>query len=319
MYRVTQHRPHALVACGVEIPSVTDFDTNLIRSTTPSVEFDDDETDTAAPISDSPSKGREGLPSGFRMRADAHYVDELTSTSARLPGPAAPNADAEVQRAEQMDRMQRLLERLSADLATIQSVAGLIGDAASPLARRLHLDLIQAEAWRSAWLIEAHRLLNGDRRSDVRPRPIGPMLERLRQGFSAESRLRGTSLQVRTSDWNATVAVDETVILTAIAGALLATVGLVGDRDCHAPLRVTVEALAGQLRTVEVAQDEVEAPAIAGVRFFDLGWTDRPGGWLAAVGAATAKAVARQHGGHAALLVGEPRGTVVRLNLTPAH
>jgi hypothetical protein len=100
---------------------------------------------------------------------------------------------------------------------------------------------------------------------------------------------------------------------------LFATLGLLGGREACAPVRVSVEALGGELRTIEVAQDDVEAPAAASLRFFEQEWVERPGGWLAAIGAATARAVARHHGGHAALLAADRRGTIVRLNLAAAH
>jgi hypothetical protein len=212
-----------------------------------------------------------------------------------------------------------MFERLGADLTTIGSVAALLSEEASPMARRQHVALIQAEAWRASWLVQAHAIIGGQHCSDVRPRQLGPMLERIRQGFAAESRLSGVPINLRTSDWSASVAVDEGVIVAAIAGGLFATLGLIGGRESAGPVRVTVEALAGELRTIEIAQDDVEAPAVASLRFFDLDWSDRPGGWLSAMGAATARAVARQHGGHAALLLGERRGTVVRLNLTQTH
>ena len=48
-------------------------------------------------------------------------------------------------------------------------------------------------------------------------------------------------------------------------------------------------------------------------------WTDRPGGFLAAIGALSARAAAQQHGGSASAAVGERRGTAIRLNLARTH
>ena len=74
--------------------------------------------------------------------------------------------------------------------------------------------------------------------------------------------------------------------------------------------------LAGELRVVEVTQDEASLPAGARARFFDSTWTDRPGGWTAAIGAAVARAVAQHHGGEAALVPAGKRGTTLRLTFT---
>jgi hypothetical protein len=55
------------------------------------------------------------------------------------------------------------------------------------------------------------------------------------------------------------------------------------------------------------------------VRFFDLAWADRPGGWLAGLGAITARAVAQQHGGNAVFQAGDRRGSLVRITFGKLH
>jgi hypothetical protein len=51
----------------------------------------------------------------------------------------------------------------------------------------------------------------------------------------------------------------------------------------------------------------------ADARFFDLSWSDRPGGAAAAIGAAAARAVAERHGGDATFVAGAAPGSTVRL------
>jgi hypothetical protein len=51
-------------------------------------------------------------------------------------------------------------------------------------------------------------------------------------------------------------------------------------------------------------------------RFFDAAYTDRSGGWLAALGADVAKVAARQHGGEAVLVTNDRRGSTIRLTLS---
>src|SRR6185436_2725552 len=96
---------------------------------------------------------REGLPPGYRMRADAHYVEHLT---ARRGDKAVPDAAARFpselpDRQEARDRTERLFTQLSEDIATIESaIAALAGDA-SRMARRVNADLIKSEVWRAGW------------------------------------------------------------------------------------------------------------------------------------------------------------------------
>jgi hypothetical protein len=283
--------------------------------------FDDDseEMTTLVPIARKPE--REGLPSSYRMRADAHYVDQL-STSRRSDRPAGEPARAgaldlgaaEADVSERDRNRARVMAKLTEDLATISAAATLLAGDASPMARRLNTDLIRAEAWRGAWLVRAQAILDGGHRGQARPRQLGSLLERIRQGFASECRLNGMTLHVNTSDWNTAVTVAESELVAGITGAVVATIGLIG-RSEGAAVTLTAEATTGELRTIEVAQDEVSVPTSATLRFFDAGWAERPGGWLAGIGAATARAVAQLSGGTAALLVGERRGTVVRLTL----
>jgi hypothetical protein len=72
------------------------------------------------------------------------------------------------------------------------------------------------------------------------------------------------------------------------------------------------------LETIEITQDQAPVPAAAAGRFFDLSWIDRPGGWPACLGAATARAVVQRDGGSASFATGERRGSTVRLSFGQA-
>jgi hypothetical protein len=65
-----------------------------------------------------------------------------------------------------------------------------------------------------------------------------------------------------------------------------------------------------------VTQDEVLVTPSEGGRFFDASWTDRPGGWIAGLGASVARAAAQQHGGDAVFLADEQHGSTVRLQFS---
>jgi hypothetical protein len=262
------------------------------------------ETDDESVSGESKKPQREGLPPGYRMRADAHYVDQLATRRSEPARQARP--------AEATERPERLLSQLSDDLSTIHGALGMLDLEASPLARRVSLDLIKVQVWRAQWLLRATALVSGSLRGALRARPIGTLLTSLREGFAAEFRLAGQGLQVHASDWMAPVTVDEQALHAGIAGGIIATLGLVTQGE-WAAVRVSVVESAGELRTVEITQEDVAVGDAITRRFFDGAWTDRPGGWAAAIGAAAARAAAQRHGGDATFHTGERRGSVIRL------
>jgi hypothetical protein len=285
-----------------------------------------------APASNPPRGEREGLPSSYRMRADSHYVEQLTGRRAERGDRTERAAERDRERgeharvvaaqdAEDVDardkRGERIMAQLSEELATLASGTAMLSNT-SALARRLGVDLVRVETWRANWLVRAHALVEGRDRALLRPRHIGPLAEQVRVGLGPECRLAGASLQVTVSDWNASVNVDEPVLLAGITGAVLATLGLVGQQESTV-VRVAFETSNGELRAVEVSQDDATPAASAGVRFFDLAWADRPGGWLAGLGAVTARAAAQQHGGNAIFQAGDRRGSLVRITFGKLH
>ncbi|MEO8483142.1 MAG: hypothetical protein ABI634_13090 [Acidobacteriota bacterium] len=262
---------------------------------------------------------REGLPPGYRMRADSHYVDQLSSRQ-RLERSASPVTESEeAMQAEARERRhEKLLAQVGDEIAAIAAAANLLTPDGSALARRLSVDLIRAQAWRASWMLRAHSLLDGGTRAQSKLRPLSALLEQIRQGLTPECRLAGVSLQIQATDWNGSVSVDEASILAGVSGAVMATLGILGHAE-GAIVRVAVDASGTDLRTIDVAQDEVTASPSWAQRCFDAAWTDRPGGFMAAIGALSARAAAQQHGGSASASVGDRRGTSIRLNLTRTH
>lgn len=265
---------------------------------------------------------REGLPPNYRMRADVHYVDQLTSRRTQADTPRATR-DADAVDAEVADprrdgrdrRSDRAFAALAEDLATIESAASLIGEDTSPLGRRVSLDLIKAHAWRASWLLRAQALVDHPARGSFRVRPLAPLLLKVHDGLGAECRLTGTTLDVQAVDWQASFPIDETGLITGVTGAIMATLGLMGPADGAAIKLTLVAAGAGDAPTLEVSQDAVAVRASVAQRFLDPAWVDRPGGWTAALGAAAARTAAHQHGGSATFVLGDVRGSVLRLTL----
>jgi hypothetical protein len=288
----------------------------------------DEAADVPSSGSSSKKPEREGLPPGYRMRADAHYVDLITSRRAER-GPAEvvrpsrrPDRDRAqdgssdlAERADARQRGERVLTALGEDLATIEAAAAVLASDASRMARRANVDIIRAQAWRAAWLLRANSVMEGVHRGAVRPRSLASTLGQIRAGFLPECRLNAITLHVSASDWNAVVPIDEAGLLVGLTGAIIATLGLL-DQAEDSEIRVHAMTSEHELRAVEITQKDLAIAPDAGGRFFDQHWIDRPGGWAAALGATVARQVAQQQGGDAIFLVSDHVGSTLRMNFS---
>jgi hypothetical protein len=259
------------------------------------------------------------------MRADAHYVDQLTSrrqdvpresprASQRSRTPGGWDEEPGLEFPAEAREIQRSipLSHLADDLATIQGAAAMLANDTSPLVRRVSLDLINMHAARAAWRLRAEAMLSGGHRVERRGRRLGALLTPVREGLAPACRLSGAALDVHASSWDAVVSVDADVLEVGLIGAVLATLGLVRP-DEWAAVRIHASEQDGELRTMDIAQEEVPLPDGLGRRFFDPVYIDRPGGWAACLGAAAAKAAAKLHGGDATIVTHERRGSTIRL------
>lgn len=213
---------------------------------------------------------------------------------------------------ERERRSDRVMSQVTEEIAAIASAAAMVAADTSLLARRVGLDLVRAQAWRASWLLKASAIVDGRHRGVVKPTLIGSFVEQVRQGLAPECRLAGVTLQVQASDANAVLALDVPLVTAGITGAVMATLGLMGEVE-GATIRIVLEASGHDLRSVEVTQDLVSVPASAGTRFFDPAWTDRPGGWTVALGALTVRGTAQLLGGSAVFVPGDRRGSTVRM------
>jgi hypothetical protein len=127
--------------------------------------------------------------------------------------------------------------------------------------------------------------------------------------------LNGIELALDVSDWSASVVLDEEAVICAVAGAVMATAGL-SEGAVSRSLSVAVGSSKDDRLAVTVAEDGVTPPAGIDRRFFDVKWSERPGGWLAAVAAVTVKAVAERHNGEAALLDRKGRGSALQFTFS---
>ena len=272
---------------------------------------------------------REGLPPGYRMRADAHYVEQLTSRRTdrvytdqpRAAATAKDTDAAEPELRERRDprerRGDRVLAQVAEDVATIESALAMLGGTSSATAQRVTLDLVRSHARRAGWLLRAQALVDGSYRGQPKTRQLGALLGQLRDALAAECRLAGVTLHVLANDWNAPVFADEQEFVAALTGAVTATMGLVAPAEAPV-IRVVATVASEVLETIDITQDQVPVPSASAGRFFDLSWIDRPGGWPACLGAATARAVLQRDGGSASFATGDRRGSTIRLKFSQA-
>jgi hypothetical protein len=227
----------------------------------------------------------------------------------------APEQELRERREPRDRRGDRVLAQISEEVATIESALAVLGGPSSAMAQRVTLDLVKSHAHRAGWLLRAQALLDGTHRGQTKTRQLGALLGQVRDGLAAECRLAGVSLHVLANDWNAPVTMDEHEFIAGLTGAVMATMGLLGQVEAPV-IRLVADASSEGLETIEVSQDQVAVPAAAAGRFFDLSWVDRPGGWPACLGAATARAVAQRDGGSASFSTGERRGSTLRLSFS---
>jgi hypothetical protein len=258
------------------------------------------------------------------MRADPHYVELLSggrSDRARAEGregrPEGRIVPRDPEAVTRVPRERRIFNHLVEEISAIESAAAMLSGDPSPLARRVSLDLIKAQAARAAWLLRAQAVVAGAAPELApRSRQVSVVLAQLRDRLAAECRLVGVGLHVA-SESTATVTVDDGALALGVTGAVVALLPFMDGAD-NSSLRI--EAIVEEdgddddLQAIEISQDSVTLPATARQRFFDTEWQDRPGGWLAATGATVAQATAERLGGRATLAIGARRGCTIRLS-----
>lgn len=344
-------------------------------------------------LGDRPVAEREGLPRGYRMRADSHYVEQLESrhacpairliptrqietlepsSSVRVEAlarsisthgivqpllvrahngryeliagrkrlSAAIDAgltdvpcliydvdEAEAAAIAQADNLRapvspdqaqafadagclhQVLRTLSTESASTGALAALIGSTPNSALRcRVTADLIQAQAWRSAWLASAAVLVSG-RQGTSRPKPIESILDRVKAGFEAEARLTSLQLDCAVAPNAAGFAFDEDLGVIGVTGSVFATLSWL--EGCAEP-RVEVRAGAPNPRTLNIEVVQRTAPISADMaRYLREPGFLRPGDLMAALGLLAVKSLAVQHGGTSEFIPIGGRGSVI--------
>jgi hypothetical protein len=272
------------------------------------------ETNTALeePQDVEPIRPREGLPSGYRMRADRHYVDELTSEDRRRQPPVmAPPQPVDSERSGGSARSADLFRSLLEEFTAIESARRLLADTGTAIARRAALDLIEVHTARAAWLIKATRFVESEAPQPDRRQALGPLIDNLVEQFAPEGRLRGVTLRARVDDRAYSTRFDAHALSIGLTGAVVALLPFV-DVDEEPALHIDASRSTGSL-TVHVVHRSTKLDPTSGERLFDGTWTVRPGGWPAALGMLALKRAVEHHGGNVGF---EVRHGEARLRLT---
>jgi hypothetical protein len=331
---------------------------------------------------------REGLPPGFRMRHDAHYVDQLTTRTAAPQVRLIPLRDIDAARpADERDLgalsrsigkygiLQPLLVRpragrfeliagvrrlaaaavagltevpclvhqvddtraralaesdnlratavvasapadvpaaalteLSQSFGAIGSCLHLLADRDTALRDRVALDLVRTEVHRAGRLVRCLTAISQEPSLSETDVSLSSALEQVVDGFAPERRLSGASIGLDLADGPFQLRGDPEWLAVGLAGALGGMLALVqGAKAPVLSVRVSTSGTRASLM-LEITQQAVTVPAWALGRFFDLTWSDRPGGYQAAVEFAAARKVAELHRGGAEVIPGDRGG-----------
>jgi ParB-like chromosome segregation protein Spo0J len=189
------------------------------------------------------------------------------------------------------------IEQLAQSLLALASSANLLAGG-SPLTAAVAADLVRAEAARALQLLLASRVLRNEVPVARLKVPIRTAIERAMQLTLAERRLRGSEVQVSIDGArDAAVRGDEELLASAIAGLVMATVALVGEKGGPTSLNASVKD--GRV-IVAVSQESLSVPERWVERTFDAAWplASAATGALALV--QSAQRIAEAHGGQAA-------------------
>lgn len=214
---------------------------------------------------------------------------------------------------------QAATQELGQNLDTLNSCLQLLSERGKSLRERAALELMRAEARRIAWLVEGLNLLTAEPLVARRELRAGPLLEQVVSVLEPELRLLGVDLSLEIGEPGFTVRADERLLSLGFAGAIRSVLAVFHSTNGgRLDVRLKV-AGSGPCQLLEVSQDLVTLPTSVLSRLFDLTWTDRPGGYPAAVALSVARRVAELHGGSFEVEPAKREGFWLRLGIPGAR
>lgn len=239
---------------------------------------------------DKPRPVRQGLPTGYRMRHDAHYVDELESRrrsgDASAPALAFPTSIP----------VTFALRDMSQELEGVASCFNLMTARARPLRERVGLSLARVSVERNMRAFQALRVLLEDPPAERVPTSLTQIVEQTAKSFDEELNLTGVRIAVDVPDVPVRVAADRRMLSLALQACVGTLVSLVEAANAVDAIHITVRQADG-IASCEMRQDAYRLSADQFSRLTDLEWSERPGGIPAGIGLAAAARIAQAHGG----------------------
>jgi hypothetical protein len=275
-----------------------------------------------------PRAGRFELIAGARRLAAAaaaaltevpcmvHQVDDLRASAlaeaenlhAGVDVTPAPVEAALAPAHSQLSQPAMGLQELGQSFGAIESCLHLLAERDTALRDRVALDLVRTEAHRAGRLVQGLRLLAQDPALSETGVSLVSVVDQVTEGFLPERRLSGVSLTIEPADGAYRVHADPEWLAVGLAGALGGMLALVQTaRSASLTVKISSSS-SGSSVVLQIEQHGVTVPAWAIGRFFDVEWTDRPGGFQAAIEVAAARRVAELHHGGLELVAGDRTG-----------
>lgn len=285
-------------------------------------ERSDPEEEPSGDEDEEPASQREGLPPGFRMRHDTHYVDDLVTRNlaSRLGAREARETDDRPASERASSRlsvpMSHACAQVGQSLDAIGACLRLFADAPRPAAEQVALDLISAEVARAGWFVQGLALLDGDPPVANVQFDLAAVVKRVVDTLGPGWTPRRSRVVVDSEPSLPHARGDESLAALAVAGILTA-LEAVTERVRDASIEVALRHEPGRV-LVHVSQNVVRVPPSWRARFLDPSWTDRPGGRRTAVALAAARRVAELHSGLLTMTLDEAGGCRLALSLPRA-
>jgi ParB-like nuclease domain len=200
------------------------------------------------------------------------------------------------------------LRELTQSFSTIGSCLHLLADREAQLRDRVALDLIRTEVHRAFRLVQALNVLAQEPSLVDAAVSLPALFEQVHESFTPEKRLSGATVTVEVAEGPQRTHGDAEWLATAIAGAFGGMLALVqGTRQPAVHVAIGASHSRSSLK-LEIAQTAVSVPTWALDRFFDLEWTDRQGGYQAAVELAATRRILDLSGGSVDIVAGDRGG-----------
>jgi len=204
------------------------------------------------------------------QRVDEEQAGQLAEATNLPAQDAAPTAAAAPARLPlPVERGAGATDHLAQSLLALASSANLLSGG-SPLTVAVAADLVRAEAARALQLLLASRVLRDEVPVSRLKVPIRGLIDRAMQITLAERRLRATDVHVLADGVrDAAVRGDEELLASALAGLVMATVGLIGEKGGRTTLSASVKD--GRV-TFAVSQESLSVPESWVERTFEAAW-----------------------------------------------